>query len=79
MLRQAFVSDPTALERTMTTKLKIDFVSDISCPWCAIGLSALEQALGKLQRGRRAAPALRANRRFGRYSRVPDAEVRLHA
>ena len=33
----------------MTTVLKIDFVSDISCPWCAIGLSALEQALGKLQ------------------------------
>ncbi len=33
----------------MTTKLKIDFVSDISCPWCAIGLSALEQALGTLQ------------------------------
>ncbi|WP_296447719.1 DsbA family oxidoreductase [Rhodoferax sp. UBA5149] len=33
----------------MTHSLKIDFVSDISCPWCAIGLSALEQALGKLQ------------------------------
>ncbi len=29
----------------MTTSLKIDFVSDVSCPWCAIGLSALEQAL----------------------------------
>lgn len=29
--------------------LKLDFVSDISCPWCAIGLSALEQALDKLQ------------------------------
>ncbi|MFA7268978.1 MAG: DsbA family oxidoreductase [Sterolibacterium sp.] len=29
----------------MTTHLKIDFVSDISCPWCAIGLSALELAL----------------------------------
>jgi predicted DsbA family dithiol-disulfide isomerase len=29
--------------------LKIDFVSDISCPWCAIGLAALEQALGNLQ------------------------------
>lgn len=29
--------------------LKIDFVSDISCPWCAIGLSALEQALARLQ------------------------------
>jgi len=29
----------------MTLSLKIDFVSDISCPWCAIGLAALEQAL----------------------------------
>lgn len=29
----------------MPTPIKIDFVSDISCPWCAIGLSALEQAL----------------------------------
>lgn len=33
----------------MTQSLKIDFVSDISCPWCAIGLSALEQALDRLQ------------------------------
>lgn len=33
----------------MTHTLKIDFVSDISCPWCAIGLSALEQALASLQ------------------------------
>jgi predicted DsbA family dithiol-disulfide isomerase len=30
------------------TELKIDFVSDVSCPWCAIGLASLEQALGKL-------------------------------
>lgn len=29
----------------MSHSLKIDFVSDVSCPWCAIGLSALEQAL----------------------------------
>jgi len=28
--------------------MKIDFVSDVSCPWCAIGLSALEQALQRL-------------------------------
>lgn len=33
----------------MTATLKIDFVSDISCPWCAIGLAALEQALTNLQ------------------------------
>jgi predicted DsbA family dithiol-disulfide isomerase len=32
----------------MTTPLKIDFVSDVSCPWCAIGLGALEQALQRL-------------------------------
>ena len=29
--------------------LKIDFVSDISCPWCAIGLAALELALAALK------------------------------
>lgn len=28
-------------------KLRIDFVSDISCPWCVIGLKSLEQALAK--------------------------------
>ena len=33
----------------MTSHLKIDFVSDVSCPWCAIGLAALEQALRNLQ------------------------------
>ena len=29
--------------------LKIDFVSDIACPWCAVGLAALEQAIDKLK------------------------------
>ncbi|HEY9459396.1 MAG TPA: DsbA family oxidoreductase [Paralcaligenes sp.] len=32
----------------MTTRLKIDFVSDVSCPWCAVGLSSLESALTRL-------------------------------
>jgi predicted DsbA family dithiol-disulfide isomerase len=32
----------------MPHDLKIDFVSDISCPWCAIGLAALEEALRRL-------------------------------
>jgi len=32
----------------MKPTMKIDFVSDISCPWCAIGLASLEQALEKL-------------------------------
>jgi predicted DsbA family dithiol-disulfide isomerase len=28
--------------------LKIDFVSDVSCPWCAIGLASLERALERM-------------------------------
>ncbi|APA66969.1 DsbA family oxidoreductase [Janthinobacterium sp. 1_2014MBL_MicDiv] len=31
------------------TPVRIDFVSDVSCPWCVIGLKSLEQALGNLQ------------------------------
>ncbi len=33
----------------MTSTLKIDFVSDIACPWCAVGLASLERALQRLQ------------------------------
>ena len=29
----------------MTHQLKIDFVSDVVCPWCIIGLRGLQQAL----------------------------------
>ena len=32
----------------MPQPLRIDFVSDIACPWCAIGLSSLRQALQRL-------------------------------
>jgi predicted DsbA family dithiol-disulfide isomerase len=28
--------------------MKIEFVSDVACPWCAIGLHALEQALERI-------------------------------
>jgi predicted DsbA family dithiol-disulfide isomerase len=33
----------------MSQKLKIDFVSDVSCPWCIIGLRGLETALENLE------------------------------
>ena len=33
----------------MTTHLKIDFVSDVSCPWCVIGLRALDEALERVK------------------------------
>lgn len=29
-------------------RLRIDFVSDVACPWCAVGLASLKQALAKL-------------------------------
>lgn len=32
----------------MTKPIRIDFVSDVSCPWCAIGLLALEQAMQRV-------------------------------
>ena len=33
---------------TETPSVRIDFVSDIACPWCAVGLNALEQAIAGL-------------------------------
>ncbi|GAB3360230.1 DsbA family oxidoreductase [Lysobacter tyrosinilyticus] len=33
---------------TGAVPLRIDFVSDVVCPWCAIGLASLEQALQRL-------------------------------
>ena len=32
----------------MTARLRIDFVSDVTCPWCAIGLAGLERAIARL-------------------------------
>ncbi|MDB5728015.1 MAG: oxidoreductase [Noviherbaspirillum sp.] len=33
----------------MNTRMKIDFVSDVSCPWCAVGLHSLERALERVR------------------------------
>ncbi|HJU26081.1 MAG TPA: DsbA family oxidoreductase, partial [Rhodanobacteraceae bacterium] len=33
---------------TSPAPLRIDFVSDVACPWCAVGLASLQQALGRL-------------------------------
>jgi len=32
----------------MTKRMQIDFVSDVVCPWCAVGLASLETALKNL-------------------------------
>lgn len=46
--------------------LKIDFVSDVSCPWCAIGLSSLEQALARV------APEIQAELHFQPFELNPQ-------
>jgi len=33
------------------TQIRIDFVSDVSCPWCALGLKSLQAALARVAPG----------------------------
>ena len=37
-----------AFEMAGVQEMRIDFVSDVACPWCAVGLHSLERALEKL-------------------------------
>ena len=46
--------------------MRIDFVSDVACPWCAVGLHALEQAL------RRIGPALQVQLHFQPFELNPQ-------
>ncbi|NWB84289.1 DsbA family oxidoreductase [Pseudomonas gingeri] len=32
----------------MNAQVKLDFISDVVCPWCALGVTALEQAIANL-------------------------------
>lgn len=41
-----FNEEPTM---TLPTPLRIDFVSDIVCPWCAVGLASLQTALARME------------------------------
>ena len=50
----------------MTTPLRIDFVSDIACPWCAVGLASLQRALAN------SADALRATVHCQPFELNPD-------
>jgi predicted DsbA family dithiol-disulfide isomerase len=45
--------------------MKIDFVSDVACPWCAVGLHSLEEAL------RRIGPGLHVDLRFQPFELNP--------
>lgn len=49
----------------MTQRMKIDYVSDVSCPWCVIGLKGLEQAL------ERASDVVEADIRFQPFELNP--------
>jgi predicted DsbA family dithiol-disulfide isomerase len=52
----------------MTTTIKIDFVSDVSCPWCPIGLGNLDVALKRLE-----AQGVEAEIRFHPFELNPGA------
>jgi len=45
--------------------LRIDFVSDVACPWCAVGLASLEIALARV------APAITADLHFQPFELNP--------
>lgn len=47
-------------------RVKIDFISDVSCPWCAIALGALEAALAKI------GPDIEADLRFHPFELNPE-------
>jgi predicted DsbA family dithiol-disulfide isomerase len=36
------------IRKAMKQPIRIDFVSDVACPWCAVGLSSLQLALSRL-------------------------------
>lgn len=46
--------------------MRIDFVSDVVCPWCAIGLNALEEALARV------APEIPVELHFQPFELNPD-------
>jgi predicted DsbA family dithiol-disulfide isomerase len=46
--------------------MKIDFVSDVACPWCAVGLHSLEEAL------RRVGPDLKVELHFQPFELNPQ-------
>ncbi|MGJ8537653.1 MAG: DsbA family oxidoreductase [Parasphingopyxis sp.] len=50
----------------MATQLKIDFISDISCPWCVVGLRNMEAALASIGDG------IEAYVRFEPFELNPD-------
>jgi predicted DsbA family dithiol-disulfide isomerase len=52
----------------MTKTLQIDFVSDVACPWCAVGLNAFERALEQL---RQAAPEIEVQLRMQPFELNP--------
>jgi predicted DsbA family dithiol-disulfide isomerase len=50
----------------LSQPLRIDFVSDVACPWCAIGLYSLQEAL------RRTAVDIEADIKFRPFELNPD-------
>jgi predicted DsbA family dithiol-disulfide isomerase len=58
------LSNPTA--SIQPVPVRIDFVSDVSCPWCAVGLGSLDKALASL------GPAVQAEIHFQPFELNPQ-------
>ncbi|SEL61012.1 Predicted dithiol-disulfide isomerase, DsbA family [Roseateles sp. YR242] len=52
-------------DTTRLAPLRIDFVSDVACPWCAVGLKSLETALARL-------PEVKVDLHFQPFELNPD-------
>lgn len=47
-MRRRYLSTTHMSTMTANATLTLDFVSDIACPWCAVGLAALEKAINSV-------------------------------
>jgi predicted DsbA family dithiol-disulfide isomerase len=55
--------------RNTMKNIQIDFVSDVACPWCAVGLGALEQAIANIAK---TDPEVRVSIRFQPFQLNPN-------
>ncbi|RZA30078.1 MAG: DsbA family oxidoreductase [Lysobacteraceae bacterium] len=53
------------MSASVAEPIRIDFVSDVACPWCAVGLRALEEAMARV-------PGLRVDLHFQPFELNPQ-------
>ncbi len=59
-------ASPAERRMARMNTLRIDFVSDVSCPWCAVGLASLQTAMARV------APDVQVDLHFQPFELNPD-------